>query len=107
MTKDMDRLAMLSEIVQQNPNDAFARYGLAMEHAGRGDLATALNEFAKLVELHPDYANGYFMAAQNLAKAGRNAEAKDYLHRGIAAAEHTRNMHALSEMQQMLEELPE
>ena len=105
MTKDMDRLTMLQQIVQQNPNDAFARYGLAMEHASRGELTTALAEFAKLVELHPDYANGYFMAAQNLAKAGRNDEAKDHLQRGIAAAERTRNMHARAEMQQLLEEL--
>src|SRR5689334_1296639 len=26
----MDRIAMLKEILAQNPNDAFARYGLAM-----------------------------------------------------------------------------
>lgn len=105
MTKDMDRLTMLAQIVEQNPNDAFARYGLAMEHANRGDLTTGLAEFAKLVEMHPDYSAGYHMAAQNLAKAGRIDEAKDYLERGIAAAERTRNMHARAEMQQMLEEL--
>jgi tetratricopeptide (TPR) repeat protein len=105
MTKDLDRLTMLTQIVEQNPNDAFARYGLAMEHSNRGDLELALAEFEKLVELHPDYSAGYFMAAQGLAKAARNDEAKDYLRRGIAAAERTRNMHALSEMQQMLEEL--
>lgn len=101
----MDRLEMLREIVAQQPNDAFARYGLAMEYANRGDLEPALGEFQRLLELHPDYAAGYFMAAQSLAKAGRNDEAKDYLVRGIAAAQRSRNTHAAGEMQQMLEEL--
>ncbi len=31
----MDKIAMLKEILAQNPDDAFARYGLAMEHAIR------------------------------------------------------------------------
>ena len=105
MTKDMDRLGMLQEIVAQNPNDAFARYGLAMELANRGELESALAQFEKLLELHPDYAAGYFMAAQALAKAGRNDEAKDFLMRGIAAAERSRNAHARTEMQGMLDEL--
>jgi tetratricopeptide (TPR) repeat protein len=96
---------MLREIVQQNPNDAFARYGLAMELANRRELEPALVEFKRLLELHPDYAAGYFMAAQSLAKAARNEEAKDHLRRGIAAAERTRNAHAAGEMQAMLDEL--
>jgi tetratricopeptide (TPR) repeat protein len=105
MTKDLDRLTMLQQIVEQNPNDAFARYGLAMEHANHGQLEPALAQFNKLLELHPDYSAGYFMAAQSLAKAARNDEAKDFLQRGIAAAERERNAHARAEMEQMLEDL--
>src|SRR5437016_14470950 len=105
MTKDLDRLTMLAQIVAQNPNDAFARYGLAMELANRGELERALAEFKRLLEQHPDYSAGYFMAAQQLAKACRNDEAKDQLTRGIDAAERTRNAHARAEMQAMLDEL--
>ena len=43
----MDRIAMLQQILAQNPNDAFARYGLAIEYANRGDSDTALSEFAR------------------------------------------------------------
>lgn len=100
-----DRVQLLSQFLRENPNDAFARYGLAMEHSNRGDVETALGEFKKLLELHPDYAAGYFMAAQMLARAGRNAEAKSFLEGGIAAAARTGNAHAKGEMQAMLEEL--
>lgn len=101
----MDKIAMLNEILAQNPADAFARYGLAMEYAGRGDTEASLAEFARLLNHHPDYTAGYFMAAQTLAKAGRNDEAKARLTEGISSARRTGNQHAQSEMQAMLDEL--
>jgi predicted Zn-dependent protease len=101
----MDKLAMLNEILAQHPSDAFARYGLAMEYATRGDTDKSLAEFANLLEQHPDYTAGYFMAAQTLAKAGRNNDAKARLNEGIASARRTNNQHAQSEMQAMLDDL--
>jgi tetratricopeptide (TPR) repeat protein len=101
----MDRIAMLTEILAENPGDAFARYGLAMEHSNAGQTEAALAEFAKLLELHPDYTAGYFMAAQTLAAAGRNDEARKMLQDGIASATRTGNQHAQSEMEAMLAEL--
>ena len=100
-----NRLQMLAEFLEQNPGDAFARYGLAMEYSKAGQTEQALSEFKKLLELHPDYTNGYFMAAQTLERNGRTAEARTMLERGIEAAKRTGNKHALSEMTGMLEEL--
>jgi tetratricopeptide (TPR) repeat protein len=102
---DTDRLTMLTEFLEQNPSDAFARYGLAMEYSKAGNSEQALAEFGKLLQLHPDYTNGYFMAAQTLERAGRTGEAKKMLESGIEAAKRTGNKHALSEMSGMLEEL--
>ena len=78
----MDKIAMLTEILTQNPEDAFARYGLAMEHANQGQTDAALAEFERLLTTHPDYTPGYFMAAQTLVKAGRRDEAKTRLAQG-------------------------
>ena len=96
---------MLTEVLAENPGDAFARYGLAMEHSKAGQTEAALAEFRKLLELHPDYTAGYFMAAQTLAAAGRNDEARKMLQDGIASALRTGNQHAQSEMEAMLAEL--
>ena len=101
----MDRIAMLSEILSQNPNDAFARYGLAMEYSKSGEVEPALAEFGKLIAAHPDYTAGYFMAAQALNQAGRADDAKKMLVNGIASAQRTGNSHALAEMEGMLGEL--
>jgi len=101
----MDRIATLNEILTHNPNDAFARYGLAMEYSNSGDAERALEEFGKLLSAHPDYTAGYFMAAQTLVKADRADEAKVMLIDGIASARRTGNAHAQSEMTALLDEL--
>jgi tetratricopeptide (TPR) repeat protein len=102
----MDRVAMLKEILAENPNDAFARYGLAMEYANAGDTATALAEYEKIVAATPDYVPAYQMAGQLLMNLGRDEDARAWLDRGIAAAQRTGNQHAASEMQGMLDTLP-
>ena len=101
----MDRVALLNEVLAQNPTDAFARYGLAMEYSKTGEVDRALEEFGKLLNAHPDYTAGYFMAAQALAKAERIEEARKMLTDGIASAKKTGNGHAEAEMEAMLAEL--
>lgn len=102
---EANRLEMLAQFLEQNPNDAFARYGLALEYSKLGQTEVALQHFNRLLEGHPDYTNGYFMAAQTLAKAERNDEAKAMLQKGIESAQRTDNRHALNEMSAMLDEL--
>ena len=101
----MDRIAALNEVLTENPKDAFARYGLAMEYSNQGDFDRALAEFSILLENHPDYTAGYFMAAQTLVRAERHEEAKMKLTEGIASARRTGNLHAQSEMEAMLADL--
>jgi len=101
----MDKIAGLKGILVQDPNNSFARYGLAMELAKNGETAAALGEFDALLAGDPGYTAGYFMAAQTLATAGRTAEAIERLKAGIECAARSGNHHALSEMQAMLDEL--
>ena len=100
-----DKIAGLKEILALDPKNSFARYGIAMELANRGEVDAALKEFDVLIEQNSDYVAAYFMSAQTLAKVGRNPEAIEKLNAGIGCAARTGNRHALSEMQQMLDEL--
>ncbi len=101
----MDKAAMLMAILESNPTDAFARYGLAMEYAGRNELDRSLAEFRTLLRDHPEYTPGYFMAAQTLVRAGRTGDAMEHLQQGMASARRTGNGHAEREMQAMFDEL--
>jgi tetratricopeptide (TPR) repeat protein len=102
---DGTRVATLKQILDTNPDDAFARYALGMEYSGSGETDAAMAEFQRLLAAHPDYANAYFMAAQTLARAERNDEARNILQQGIECARRTRNQHAMSEMEAMLDDL--
>jgi tetratricopeptide (TPR) repeat protein len=101
----MDKIAMLSDILQQNPADSFARYGLAMAHLSNNDTEAALKEFTTTTDLNPDYVPAYQMSAQTLAKVSRSEEAVARLQAGLAAAQRTGNTHAASEMQALLDDL--
>ena len=101
----MDKIAGLKEILAMDAKNSFARYGIAVELANRGETEAAMAEFDQLLSTDPDYTAGYFMAAQTLAKSGRTAEAIERLKSGIGCAARSGNRHALSEMQGMLDEL--
>ena len=101
----MDKLAMLSQILTQNPNDSFARYGLAMEYVAQNRVPEGLAEFDRLIALNPDYVPAYQMSAQTMAANNRTTEAIERLHKGIATANCTGNQHALAEMEALREDL--
>ena len=102
----MDKIASLNEILQLDPANAFARYGLAMAHLSLGNTTAALTEFSTLIEHNPAYVPAYQMSAQTLAKLGRTEEAIARLKEGIATAQRTtNNSHAVAEMQALLDDL--
>ncbi len=102
---DEERVAALKQILDAKPEDAFARYALGLEYSSSGDTDAALAEFQRLLAAHPDYTNGYFMAAQTLVRADRTNEARLMLQQGIDCARRTRNQHALAEMEGLLDEI--
>ena len=53
-------------------------HGSATRRSGRsGELETAVEEFARLLNFNPGYAAGYFHGGQTLEKLGRAEEARE------------------------------
>jgi predicted Zn-dependent protease len=101
----MDMIAALTDILSRTPEDAFARYGLAMAYIREGRQPEALAEFDAILERTPDYVPAYQMSAQELLKGGNTEAARTRLLAGLLAADRTGNTHAASEMQAMLDDL--
>ncbi len=99
------RREKLEEFLAANPNDAFSRYGLALECINSGDFASAEANFRLLLQSNPDYVPGYQMYAQTLAQHNRPDDAKSILTQGLEAATRAGNQHARSEMEALLSEL--
>ena len=104
-SKPGSRREMLEQFVAGHPDDAFGRYGLAMECAQAGDNSAAEANFKKLMSSHPEYVAAYFQFGQFLAKLGRAEEARAILSAGIERAAAAGDGHARSEMQAALDEL--
>lgn len=100
-----NRVEAFQQILAQSPDDAFARYGLAMEYRQMDETEQALAQFKELRARHPEYAAGYQMAAQLLMSLAENELAVEWLQSGVAAARSAGNRHAVAEMEAMLEEL--
>jgi Tfp pilus assembly protein PilF len=101
-----NRLEMLEQMVSRDPNNTFARYGLAMEVANSGDWARAIVEFRALLQHDEDYAAAYFHAGQTLEKMGELEQARTMYEEGIEASTRKGDLHTRSEIEAALSLLP-
>lgn len=99
------RRQMLEEFVVQKPDDAFSRYGLAMECMNNGDATAADSHFRALLDRNHDYVPAYLMYAQFLVRESRSDEARQVLASGILVADKKGDAHARSEMESLLNDL--
>ena len=67
---DETRVATLMEILTKIRTTRL-RGTLGLEYSGGGETDAALNHL-KLLRVHPDYTNGYFMAAQTLMRRAKD-----------------------------------
>ncbi len=98
------RREFLEETVRAQPDNTFARYGLAMELAP-SEPSTAWDHFEYLLKHHPEYQATYYQAGMFLSKQGRLEEARKVLAEGIEVTGRQGNQHAQSELRAALDDL--
>lgn len=98
------RLEFLQEALLHNPEDAFARYALALEVAKTAP-EEAWMHFEYLLTRHPEYSATYYQAGMFLLKQGRREEAQKVLAQGVEVTRRQGKQHAQSELQAALDEL--
>ena len=81
------------------------RYSLAMELDKEGSHDDSLSRLDELTRDDPPYVPAFFMAAQQLARLQRVADARTYLRDGIEAARAQNDAHAAGEMSEFLASL--
>lgn len=103
---DTARLEKIEAMLAEDPDDTFLRYSRAMELSKLGRIDQSVPLLDALAAEEPPYIPAFFMAAQQLAHAGRAEEATGRLQAGIAAAERSGDAHAAGEMREFLSTLP-
>ena len=101
-----NRLDILKQMVAQDSNNSFARYGLGMEYANGGEFSQAVAEFRALLDRDGDYAAAYFHGGQALEKLGQLEEARAMYEQGIEVTTRRGDLHTRSEIEGALNLLP-
>jgi tetratricopeptide (TPR) repeat protein len=97
-----DRLELLLQFYEEDPDDAFTRFALAREYLKRDEPEEALAFFEQLVEDDPEYTGTYYHLGKLYERLGRNDDAIATYQRGIQMAQRQRNQKDLSELQDAL-----
>ena len=101
-----NRLEILQNMLSQDPNNTFARYGLAMEYAKAEHYEQALAEFRSLLAHDTGYSAAYYHGGQTLEKLGQVEAARKLYQEGIAATTRNGDGHTRSEIEAALDLLP-
>lgn len=101
-----NRLDMLKQMLSENPDNTFARYGLAMELVKSGDFAEAISEFSNLLAHDDSYAAAYFHGGQAYEKLGQIEEARQMYEKGIEVTTRKGDGHTRAELEAALSLLP-
>jgi len=96
------RLDILKNMLEQDPSNSFARYGLAMEYVKEESLEAAVSEFRSLIEVNPNYVAAYYHGGQALEKLGRTDQAKMIYQQGIEASTRNGDGHTRAEIEAAL-----
>ncbi len=102
MTK-MDRLGKLKGLLEKNPDNAFALYGIAMEYRSRGQLERASEYFEELLNRSPGYRAAFMQYGLTLAGLGQVEGARQVYEKGIGICQQAGDAHAVSELREALE----
>lgn len=99
------RKELLEEFVDQDPDDSFSRYALALELEKEGGIDGAVPQLQEVITRDPNYVAAYYHLGRLLAKTGNIVEARDAYQRGLVAAKAANDQRASSEIQEALENL--
>lgn len=92
-----ERLKILLQLLEADPNEPFHRYAVAMEYIGK-DVEEALKHLNILLVEHPDYLATYYQAAILYAEREDEREATTIFEKGIALAAQQQNEKTLKEL---------
>lgn len=98
-------LEFFKSAVEKDPDNAFARYSLAMEYRKTGALKDALEAFREIIRRDAAYVAAYLMAAQTAIDSDDESTAEQILRAGIEIATTQDNTHAASEMRDLLDSI--
>ncbi|POY37428.1 tetratricopeptide repeat protein [Solitalea longa] len=98
----ISRLEQLQQFLVNEPNDSFLKYAIATEYLKLNNNELALKYFTELVTTDENYVGTYYHLGKLYEKLDRKDDAEATYKKGLLIARKAGNMHAASELQQVL-----
>lgn len=106
MAEKSPRRLMLERSLSEDPNDAFLRYGLALQCLRDGDIEEGRQRLLALIADDPDrQIAAYQQLGQSYTDSGEVDAAREILRVGIVKAQAAGDWHAAAEMEQIASSL--
>lgn len=94
----MNRLDLLLQLHQEQPNDAFTLFALAKEYEKGAQLENALKYYLQLQTINPGYVGLYYHLGKLHELLQQPSEAIAVYRAGMAVAKSAKDNHALAEL---------
>ena len=99
------RVAALQKILDKNPNDTRALFGLANEYEKHGQWEEVVEQLSRYLKIADDEGNAWGRLAHALRETGREHEAREAYLRGVEVARQHGHPSMAAEFEGILEEL--
>jgi tetratricopeptide (TPR) repeat protein len=96
------RIEQFQAFLDQDPNNSFARYVIAQEHAKADNLEGAMDAYRELLSRDPDYVAAYHHGGKTLERLDQMDAASELYKQGIEVANRVGNGHARAELEEAL-----
>src|SRR5687768_4183233 len=99
-----DRIITLEKFYEEDPNDPFNAYALALEYLHQNPARSSIL-FERLLDVHQEYLPTYYHAAKFFLEKGEREKAIAVFEKGIALARKVNDMKTQRELQSAYDEL--
>lgn len=101
----MSRIDTLKSILNQNPDDEFSKYAIALEYISMNETDNAEKFLKELIQSSPSYLATYYQYGKLLEEKGEIEEARKIYNQGIFVAVSQNDLHTRTELQDALDNL--
>ncbi len=99
------RLDQMLKFLEEDPNDSFSRYAVALEYNSRKEYDRAVEQLVELRRRDPDYVATYYQLGQIYVTLSRWDDAEEAYKVGMDVSRKVGDLHTRSELEAALDEL--
>lgn len=104
-SRSMDRLAEMLKFLDEDPDDSFTRYAVALEYSSLGDSKKAASLLEELRRRDAEYLPAYYQLGRIYSEEGEIARAEEAFRAGMELARSVGDLHTRAELEAALDDL--